>query len=183
MKKQTYKILTILLLLICILESIQIGTNVRLYNKSKTHFVTLLSHKAYSVSVNLGVVLSKSDEDFGAAIGGTRIYLAELADHFRITDYAMRYNVLWKERYFLEGLGEAYMATTFIRDKFETIYQKYIDGDVLDESDFTYLSGLKAALDELCNSLRNENGSLKQKASESNYFIERFNTFINAIYM
>ncbi|OPJ54622.1 hypothetical protein [Alkalithermobacter paradoxus] len=182
MKKQTNKIL-IILLLICILAFIQIGGNIRLYNNAKTHFVSSATHKVYSVSVNLGLALSRSDETFDAAIGATRIYLAELVEHFRITDYALRYNVLWKEHYFLEGLGDAYMAITFVQDKFESIYQKHINGDELDESDFTYLSELKDALDELCNSLRNEDGSLKEKATKSSYFVERFNKFITAIYI
>ena len=185
MKEQTYKVSIILLLLICILAFIQIGGAINLYIKSKTHFVESLSIIAYSVSANLEYVLLRSDETFDAAIGGTRIYLAHLADYFRIpnTDNELSYNVLWKKRHFLEGIGSAYMATTSIQDKFEKIYQRHINGDELDEADFNYLSELKAALDELWQSLRHEDGSLKPRATESAYFVEQVNKFISAMYM
>jgi len=184
MKKRLWNILTILLLLICILESVQIIADVRLYNKSTTHFVTELCQAANAVSINLTDALGASDDRFNAGIGSTRIYLEQLANHFLITDYSLRYNVLWIQHGFLDGLqSNGYIATTFIQDKFEKIYQKHINGYDLDEFDFTYLAELVTALDTLCKSLQNEDGSLNQKATQSAYFVEQFNKFTTAVYI
>ena len=184
MKKQLWIILTILLLLISILESVQIISDVTLYNKSTTHFVTEFCRAADGVSINLTDALKGSEEINNAAIGSTRIYIGQLANYFLITDYSLRYNEFWFQHGFLDGLqSNGYMATTFIQDKFEKIYQKHINGNDLDEFDSAYLAELDNALVKLRKSLKNEDGSLKPKATNSVYFVEQLNKFFAAVYM
>lgn len=184
MMKRFWYVAVGLLLLVCTLAFIQIIVDYGLHQDVKAQFVSALYNSAKSTSVNIGHILKGSDEELNESMTGTRIYLDMMANTFRIQPLSFRYNILFYKYDFFEELNrDGYMTITFIQDKYEIIFQKHLNGGKLDNSDLAYLTELKTALDKLCNSLQNEDGSLKREAIKKTYFAEQFNKFIASMYM